>query len=71
MCFPYNDVSKKSLAASHTQKSTCFMTHLSTYTFLNLQTIFVEKHVWCDTILPVVKESHHAVRVHALACVKL
>lgn len=47
------------------------MTHLSTYTFLNLQTIFVEKHVWCDTILPVVKESHHAVRVHALACVKL
>lgn len=47
------------------------MTQLSTYTFLKLQTIFVEKHVWCDAILPEVKESHHAVRVHGLTCEKL
>lgn len=42
-----------------------------TYTFLNQQPIFEEKHVWCDAILTVVQQTHHALGVHGLSCEKL
>lgn len=46
-------------------------TPLSTYTFLHQQTIFEEKHEWCNAVLTVVQQSHHALWVHGLSCEKL